>query len=81
MPNSTLYQQTAEYLLQATRFTGLDIHLWLNRMALYILQTQWTASPAMDPYTDASGTHGWGEGNGQADRSIHDGQKSMPIKT
>ena len=25
-----------------------------------ILQTEWTASPAMDLYTDASGRYGWG---------------------
>ena len=46
-----------------------------------ILQTQWTASPAMDLYINASGIHGWGGLTGQADGSMHDGQQSMPIKS
>ena len=58
MPNSTLCRQTAEYLLQATRFTGLDIHWWLNRMVLAIfsklngqLRQQWTSTQMLLVYT------------------------------
>ena len=61
------------------------MYWWLNFLPQWIgtcciLQTEWTTSPAMDLYTDASGTHGWGP-IGQADGSIHNGQQSMPIKT
>ena len=51
----------------------LHYHIRLNKEALLdlyflpqwngtccILQTEWITSPAMDLYTDASGTHGWG---------------------
>ena len=41
------------------------MYWWLNFLPLwngtcYILQTEWTTSPAMDLYTDALGTHSWG---------------------
>ena len=48
-----------------TKEAHLDMYWWLNFLSQWngtccILQTEWTTSPAMDLYTDASGTHGWG---------------------
>ena len=51
--------------IRLTKEAHLDMYWWLNFLPQWngtccILQTEWTTSPAMDLYTDASGTHGWG---------------------
>ena len=72
----TVDRQLNIYCMQATRFTGLDIHWWLNRMVLAILsklkgqlRQQWTSTQMLLVYTA-----GGGGATGQADGSIHDGQ-------
>ena len=51
--------------IRLTKEAHLDMYWWLNFLSQWngtccILQTEWTTSLAMDLYTDASGTHGWG---------------------
>ena len=51
--------------IRLTKEAHLDMYWWLNFLPQWngsccILQTEWTTSPAMDLYTDASGLHGWG---------------------
>ena len=51
--------------IKLTKEAHLDMYWWLNFLPQWngsccILQTEWTTSPAMDLYTDASGSHGWG---------------------
>lgn len=48
-----------------TKEANLNIYWWLNFLPQWsgtfrILQTQWTASPSMELFTDVSGSHGWG---------------------
>ena len=51
--------------IRLTKEAHWDMYWWLNFLPQWngtcrILQTQWTTSPAVNLYTDASGIHSWG---------------------